>query len=319
MSLSTVGVTQITKEQLLASQGLQVSEGCSLPIDIGRIIFTYAKSNLDFMALVSKNWVAVAEDKKCLEMIRASTPEISGVSDWKERVKVKKIVVELPIPRCIYREVEEGWIYTFIPKEVTIVNGQGEEVIVKINSLRALGNLFKKPITDLETGFSLSWSAAIEEPRTPEEPHWVGIKPKVIGKKMTYKKQLKLAEDEDNKAYGNDSAMEIDTSGVTKENSAAAKSVEQVKQNKRKQIIKISDLIDTAATAFMTYAKSGNKVRLYIIDDKNKVYDLVRVNEKTNERRIWLGFASSGLAVDYYYGPARDFVGCVFARKSFAP
>ena len=45
----------------------------------------------------------------------------------------------------------------------------------------------------------------------------------------------------------------------------------------------------------MAYAKSGNKIRHFILDDK--VYDLVRVNEKTDEKRIWLGFASSGLYV----------------------
>lgn len=131
---------------------------------------------------------------------------------------------------------------------------------------------------------------------------------------------MKLAEEEDNKAYGDNSAMEIDTSGVTKENSAAAKPVEQVKQNKRKQVIKISDLIDTAATAFMAYAKSGNKVRLFVIDSKNEEYDLVRVNEQTNECPIRLGFAPSGLAVDFnFYVIAHVNVGFVFARKSFGP
>jgi hypothetical protein len=318
MSLNPVGTQQIKKEQLLESQGLQWREGCSLPIDIGRIIFTYAKSNLDYMALVSKNWVALAEDKKCLEMIRACTPEISGVNDWQERIKVNKIVDELPIPRCIYREVEEGWIYTFVPKEVTVINGKGEEVIVKINTLRALGDLFKKPITDLETGFIKDpWTEAIEEPRTTEEPHWVGIKPKVIGKKLAYIQQLKLAEEEDIKAYGDNSAMDIDSPEVTDEDSAATQSVEQVKQNKRQQVIKISDLIDTAATAFMVYTKSGNKIRLFVIDDENKVYDLVRVNEQTNEQRIWLGFASSGLSVSIHFDSANAYVGFVFARKSF--
>jgi hypothetical protein len=301
-------ITQPVKVSSGYIEGLDFGERRFLPIDIGRIIFTYAKANLDSMALVNKNWVSLADEDICREMLRASTPEISGVKEWKECVKVVKIVDELPIPRQIYREVEEGWIFTFIPKEVTVLNEHSEEEIVPLNSLEALGKLFKKPITDLETGFTTySWTNAIKEPRKLEEPHWAGIKPKVIGKYLTYQQQLKLAEEEDTKVYGDNSIAK---------NAVAAHSGEKAKENKRKQVIKVSDLIDTAASALMAYAKSGNKIRYFVWDRKNNVYDLVRVNEQTDERRIWLGFAPSGLSVNYDYVYAHDNVGFACARKS---
>ena len=84
------------------AEGLGFGEKRVLPIDIGRIIFTYAKANLDSIALVNKNWVALADEDTYREMLRASTPEISGVKEWKKCVKVVKIVDELPIPRQIY-------------------------------------------------------------------------------------------------------------------------------------------------------------------------------------------------------------------------
>ena len=116
----------------------------------------------------------------------------------------------------------EGWIFTFIPKEVAVINENGKEEIVPFNSLEALGKLFKKPITDLETGFKQnSWAEAIEEPRKLEAPHWVGIKLNVIGKSLTYKQQLKLAEEEDNKAYADHS--------VARENAVVAHSGEKAK------------------------------------------------------------------------------------------
>ena len=138
----------------------------------------------------------------CRAMLRASTQEISGVKEWKACVKVVKIVDELPLPRRIYREVEEGWIFTFIPKKSQCSMKMERKKVCQLNSLEALGKLFKKPITDLETDFTQdSCRKTIKEPRKLEEPHWAGIKPKVIGKKLTYQQQLKLAEEEDNKVY----------------------------------------------------------------------------------------------------------------------
>jgi hypothetical protein len=302
--------TQQVKVSFGYDEGLGFGDGRVLPIEIGRIIFTYAKANLDSMALVNKNWVALADEDICREKLRASTPEISGVTDWKECVKVVKIVDELPIPRQIYRDVEEGWIFTFIPREVTVINKNKEEEVVPLNSLEVIGKLFKKPITDLETPFNPdSWIAAIKEPTKLEAPHWAGIKPKVIGKSMTYQQQLKLAEEIDNKVHA-------DHTGAKE--AIAAHSAEKAKDNKRKQVIKVSDLIDTAASVFIAYAKSGNKIRHFVWDLDNEEYDLVRVNGKMDECQIGLGFAPSGLSVFHTcFASQRGHVGFVCARKSF--
>ena len=82
-------------------------------------------------------------------------------------------------------------------------------------------------------------------------------------------------------------------------------------------MIKVSDLIDTAASAFMAYVKSGNKIRYFVMDDTNKVYDLVRVNEHTDECLIWLGFDPSGLFVTVGCDFAIISVGFACARKYF--
>jgi hypothetical protein len=112
--------------------------------------------------------------------------------------------------------------------------------------------------------------------------------------------------------------MDIESSDnpATKEVSASANFGKQARENPR-QIIKISDLIDAAACALMAYAKSGNKIRHFAMDDKNKVYHLVRVNEQTDKRRLWLRFAPSGLFVLNFYDFADDSVGIALARKSF--
>lgn len=117
MSLvSKVDTSHMAKEQSLEAQGLNVGLGF-LPIDIGRLIFMEAKTNLDSMALVCKNWVVLADEDKFLEILRDITPEISGVREWKEHVKVIKICDEIRIPREAYRIIEEGALLTFSLKK----------------------------------------------------------------------------------------------------------------------------------------------------------------------------------------------------------
>ncbi len=316
-SVSTKGdAPHITKEQPVDAQGLNVGVGF-LPIDIGRIIFTEAKTNLDSMALVCKNWVALADEDKFLKILRDITPEISGVKEWKERIKVIKICDEIRIPREAYRIIAEGALLTFMPQEVSVLNENKEEEVVSLNSLEAIGRLFKNPITDLEKGYATnSWFDAIREERPLQKPHWVCLKTKVIGKSMDFEQQLKLVEEEDKKAYGDNSAMD-----PAKKKSLASENFGKEARKKPRQIIHISEPIDTMASALMAYAKSGNKIRHYVWDFKNKIFDSVRVGKKTDTFRLWVAFASSGFYVESYYGDGCDSavgrVGFVCARKSF--
>ncbi len=131
---------------------------------------------------------------------------------------------------------------------------------------------------------------------------------------MDFEDQLKLVEEEDEKAYGDNSAMDIESSEipVRKKSFASENFGEKARENPR-QIIKISEPIDTMASALMAYAKSGNKIRDYDWDSS-----IVRVGKKMDKYRFLLGFAPSGFLVHPSGFDLADVtVGFVCARKSF--
>jgi hypothetical protein len=318
MSLvSKVDTPHIAKEQSLEAQGLDFGDIGFLPIDIGRFIFTFSKTNLDSMALVSKNWVALTDEDKFLKILRDITPEISGVKEWKECAKVIKIVDEIRIPREAYRIIEEGALLTFIPQEVTVINENKEEEVVPLNSLKAIGKLFKKPITDLETCFSGVWEEVIEQERPLQKPHWVCLSTQAIGHdKFSFVNddQLKCAEDEDKKAYGDNS------NPASNQNKARANFGKQARENSCQQIIKVSELIDTVASALLAYAKSENKMRLFPFDYAEGPGNMVRVMEKIDKSPLWLCFERSGLHIESGSPDCADgCIGIACARKSFGP
>ncbi len=250
----------------------------SLPIDLFPRIFQDLKADLPSVVWVCRNWKALANDEAFRQMIRPA--QAFGTKEWKEYIGVVDAGKEPCLPWCAYGDLEKnGGYLTFIPEKVKVAKEDGKVEDIVLDNLEAIGNLIKKPKTDLETGYKTEWcwEEAIKEKRQQDKPHWVWIKKEAIGRSKTYEQQQVLA----------------------KESGA-----------------KISGLIDTAISIFMEYVRSSE--RNFIWDPPvNGQRTLVRVNETTEGWRICLGFAPSGLGVNNLYDYARDYVGFVCARKSF--
>ena len=261
----------------------------SLPTDVLPIIFQNVKTDLPKLALVCKNWKAIADNKQFRETICPA--KAFGSREWKEYIGVDAGEEPL-LPRRAYGDMEKGNYYlTFIPEKVkmTQVHGKVDEAsmdieVVKevpLDSLEVIGKLVANPTKGNKIGYDPNgWQEPIPEKRNLEKPHWVLISKEVIGKNKTYEDQQKLAREEDKKIPG----------------------------------ANISGLIDTAISVFMEYVRSGE--RNFIWDSAKNEYNWVRVNEQTRGIRICLGFAPSGLIVLSYCDSDDDIVGFALARKS---
>ena len=251
----------------------------TLPIDVVRLIFQKLKKDLPSAALVCKNWKVLADDKIFLRMIRPI--QAFGTQEWRDYIGVDVEEEEPRLPRCIYGDIEK-WesLLTFIPEKVKVIEN-GKEVF--LNGLEAIGNLVKKPRTDLDTGYSRStWIPKILEKRIPEKPHWVWIKIEALGRNKTYKRQEILASHE----------------------------------RWRKSGAKIAGLMDAAISMLMEYARS--RKRNFIWDEENLHYTIVRTSEKAEIGRICLGFASTGLRIQDLSEHDYCNVGFACAWQSFA-
>ena len=252
-----------------------------LPIDATRIILQNLKRDLPKIALVCRSWQALADDKVFRIMIRPA--QTFGTEEWRKYIGVDA-GEEPRLPRRAYGDLEnEGGLLTFIPEKVKAAKKNGDVEEVTLDSLEAIGSLVKKPLTDLETGYSdYFWKEAIQEKMKSEKPHWVWIKREVGGKNKTYKQHRELAG----------------------------------KEHARIRGARISGLRDTAITLFMKYVRCGEPNFLLDSDNEN---NYVRVNEKAkrNSWRLILGFVPSGLVVDYDTGRAYENVGFVCAWKFF--
>ncbi len=251
-----------------------IGQSSPLPIDVARIILQNLKTDLPAVALVCKNWKALADDEVFRKMIRPV--QAFGSKEWIEYIKADA-GVELSLPRRAYGDLEkEDSLLTYIPETVKVIEN-GEEV--SLYSLEAIGNLVKKPITDLETCYTDdSWWD--EDKRKLEKPHWVWIKKKVIGRGLTYAQQQKLALEENKKACG----------------------------------ANITGLIDTTISVIMEYARS--RERNFIWDPyKMEEATFVRVNDETDYGgRLGLCFTPTGLGIGSF---ENHHVGIVIVRKYF--
>ena len=260
----------------------QVSQ---LPLDIMHSLFKYLKADLPRLAQVCKEWKSLIDEDEFRAMIRPANA--FGSREWKQYIKVEA-GQEPRLPLWAYGfDVKDEYMLTFIPDKVEVSKEDGTKEVVIMDNLEAIGQLVKKPITDLETGYNTDiqddsedyklWvDKAIKEKRPQEKPHWVWIKKEGIGRRNNFKAQEWLA----------------------KERKAP-----------------ISGLIDTVISLFMEYARS--KERHFIWDPNKNEVTLVRVNEKTDGRRICIGFVPSGLSVYYCLDAyTRDHVAFASGRKS---
>ena len=250
-----------------------------LPIDVARIIFQNLKADLPSVALVCKNWNALADNEIFRQMIRPV--QAFGTKEWQEHIGVDA-GTEPPLRRCAYGDLErEGGMLTFIPDKVKVFKDNRETEEVLLDSLRAVGNLIKKPITDLETGFDDldSDNLIIRMNRIPEKPHWVWIKKEILGRNKIYREQQELA---------------------------------------KASRVNIPGLMDIAISVFMEYVRSGE--RNFICYQGRYEWSAVRVKDKMfdTDWGIALSFCDiSGLTLYNVHDTSRnDNIGFAASRKS---
>ena len=222
MHLNTAIVSQKITIDLISRQPLvdPLSQN-NLPWELLRIICEKLKQKLPTVALVCKNWKALADDKVFRKMIR---PAITfGSEEWKEYIGVD-VGNEPRLPRRAYGDLEKkGGRLTFIPDKVSVTEENGMIKEVPLDHLEAIGKLVSNPKKGNKTGYynlAWPWNSVIQEKRDLQKPHWVWIKKKAIGNNKTYSEQQKLAK----------------SSGAN-----------------------ISGLIDTTITFFMEYVRWGTQ------------------------------------------------------------
>ncbi len=237
-----------------------IAQFSELPMDVVSIILQNLKADLPSVALVCRNWKAIADDETICKMIRPA--QAFGVQEWKEYIGVDA-GDEPRLPRRAYGDLQkEGGLLTFIPEKIKVIEN-GKEVL--LDNLKAVGKLVGNPKKGNKTGYYRdAWPEAISEKRKQEKPHWVWIKKEVIGRNTAYYQQQELIAKEEN----------IKIPGA-----------------------KISGLIDTAISVFMEYVRSGEQI--FVQDppvDGQRTW--VRVNEETRKCKLGLGFVPSGLDVN---------------------
>ncbi len=241
-----------------------IGQFSELPMDVVPIIFQNLKADLPSVALVCRNWKAIADAEGFRQMIRPA--QAFGIQEWKDYFGVDA-GDEPRLPRRAYGDLEkEGGLLTFIPEKVKVIEN-GKEVL--LDNLEVIGKLVGNPKKGNKIGYTQNSWQAISEKRKREQRHWVWIKKEVIGRNKSSEQQQEL---------------------VAKE------------ENKKVPGAKISGLIDTAISVLMEYVRSGEQI--FVWDPPvNGQRTWVRVNEQTKGYRIGLGFAPSGLDVGYDSGP----------------
>ena len=172
----------------------------SLPMDLFSLIFQGLKADLPSVALVCKNWKALADDKAFRNRIRPA--QTFGTDEWKEYIGVDA-GEEPPLPRHAYGDLEYyGGLLTFIPKKVKVTKENGRVEEVALDNLEVIGKLVENPKKGNKTGYTRSSSLdAIIEKRKLEKKHWVWIKKEVLGRNQTYIDQQMLVAEKKIKRY----------------------------------------------------------------------------------------------------------------------
>ncbi len=151
-----------------------IGQGSPLPMDVARIIFMNLKEDLPSLALVSKKWKALADDKGFREMIRP--PQAFGAREWKEYFGVD-CGEEPLLPRRIYGDLprNEG-LLTLIPEKVKVTKENGEVEEMLLDGEEAINKLVKNPIKGHKTGYSVDVNPLFFAKNIPERAHWVWVK-----------------------------------------------------------------------------------------------------------------------------------------------
>ncbi len=275
-----LGMDPISQNSLIDILGQE----SPLPEDVILNIFEKLKTDLPHLALVSKTWKAMADDKRLYDRIRPR--QAFGTKEWKEYIGVDA-GEELRLPRRVYGDLEKGaHLLTFIPEKIKVTKENGKVEEVALDNLKDIGDLVKTPITVLETGYSKAFTTRITLPKirvNQEESHWVWINKEVLGRNKTYFYMEELIESEKIKIPGAD----------------------------------YSGILDTVISMFMEYARSGERnFSTLPIDNNLSTLIFLRESFYSPYNNFVSGFGPSGIVFTTWTGPHIS-VGFVVARKFF--
>ncbi len=256
-----------------------------LPPDIIWNVFEILKAHLPSLALVSKNWRALADDEAL--HVRMRPFQAFGAKEWEKYIG--DAGKEPRLPRRAYGDLEKGdGLLTFIPEIVKVCRENGIIEEVALDSLEAIDRLVENAKIGHKTSYhTSSWWEAITQKRELEKSHWVWINTEkshwvtinnAENRFQKYKKQSKYVKRENKKISG----------------------------------ARIPMLIDTTVSLFMESIRSGK--RDFLWEPREIVY--IRVKEETNARRIILGFNLYGIIV-FPYKYYERLIGSVPAWKYF--
>ena len=194
----SLNITSVSRIDPISTQPLSDPIG-PLPMDVGRLIFQNLKTELSSMALVCKNWKALADDEVFRKMIQPV--QAFGAQEWQEVIGVDA-GKEPRLPRCAYADMEKGdQTLTFIPEKVTVRNEDEMAEEIPLDNLEVIRQFVNCPKNGHKTSFNYTDPVLNEDlieqilnkKRTREKPHWVLIDKNVKGLYQSYTTQEKIA------------------------------------------------------------------------------------------------------------------------------
>jgi hypothetical protein len=232
------------------------------PTDVLPFIFKNLSLELDKIALVCKVWQEATDYPSLRNEIRP--PRAMGVKELKKiNPAIVNAGIELPLPRCAYRDfAKKGGLLFFSPGKVKVKNDKEEIKEIALNNLKDIRNLFKNPIPDLKTDFA-------KDEREVEAPHWALIDTEILGFGKTYKQQLEIAKEEDEKTYP-------ERYKETSENSDRGVESQNKPRIEPKQIVNLLNFNDLVLCLYMEIAILKER-HFYVAKDPSNA--LIRVNK----------------------------------------
>lgn len=171
------------REQLQANSANQ-NQGywSSLPAEIAWIIFKDCKADLPSLALTCKGWTDLADNNEFRDRIRPA--QLFGKNEWEELIKVKIEEEELPLPRCIYKDIEKSKSFvTYIPEKVYKITDDKSDVVV-LDNVEKIDSLLTPILKTLKytEGVLITETTTkkISELTIENRTHWVCLEAKIL-------------------------------------------------------------------------------------------------------------------------------------------
>lgn len=195
LNASTVNDTGAIHTQTMIVDSIPQTHPFQLPLDVISIILKNLPGTMfPDLALVCKPWKVIVDNDDFLNKM-LTPPNFNGPQRWLEYTKAN--VGEAPaLPRWVYKCMRKGGhMLTYIPETVKILNADGTEKEVSINSLEVVGNLFTHTINGRTIGIDPLSTDAIQMVIHTEKGYWALISKKATDQYLDYNEQVAKAKE----------------------------------------------------------------------------------------------------------------------------